>query len=324
MLESASSRMLDQFSADVDAGLSRASKSLPSKYFYDARGDELFMQIMELPEYYLTRAELEIFTEQTEQMMAALGVMTDQPFELIELGAGDGTKTSNLLSALLEQGHHFDYLPVDISRNVLDHLQTSLESELPDLTVQPQHGDYFQILERLHQKEFPKVVLFLGSNMGNLTDKQANRFIYQLGANLDPGDKLLLGVDRIKPAEVVLPAYDDSLGVTREFNLNLLRRINTELGGGFDLEAFDHCPEYSEHEGVARSYLVSLANQEVHIESTGRSYVFCEGEKILTEISRKYNDQILQDILLDTDFEIIEVLTDSNNLFADYVIERQL
>ena len=230
--------MKAQFLADVDAGLSKTQKSLPSKYFYDKKGDALFMQIMALPEYYLTRAEMEIFKQHSQQMIASFGVEKQIHFELIELGAGDGSKTKKLLKALLEQDYQFDYMPIDISSNALEHLQSKLLSGLPKLSIIPTLGDYFEKLSELKHSHHPKVVLFLGSNIGNFLDWQAARFIYDLGSNLSFGDKLLIGVDRIKPARTVLPAYDDKQGITREFNLNLLRRINRELSADFDPAQF--------------------------------------------------------------------------------------
>ena len=314
--------MKAQFRKDVDHGLSQPQKQLSSKYFYDQKGDDLFMQIMAMPEYYLTRAEQEIFELQTDKMIKSFDLNKAQPFELIELGAGDGTKTKYLLHALLTDGYQFDYLPVDISSNVLTHLTGSLKEELPELSVKPQHGDYFEILSQIKNDQLPKVVLFLGSNIGNLIDHQAAQFIYDLGANLKPDDKLLIGVDKIKPVEIVLPAYNDKAGITRQFNLNLLHRINVELGGDFVIDNFEHTPEYTQEEGIARSFLRSKVDQIVRVASIGKSYEFYAGEKIHMEISRKYTTEIIQEILNDTDFAIIEVLTDSQNYFSDYILQR--
>jgi len=314
--------MNKQFAIDVDAGLSQQNKTLPSKYFYDQKGDELFMQIMELPEYYLTRAEHEIFTEQTQELIDALGVSPKQHFELIELGAGDGSKTKHLLKSLLEQGYQFDYLPVDISGHVLELLASNLLAELPTLSLKAQQGDYFEILQNLKQSSAPKVMLFLGSNIGNMTDAEAANFIYDLGANLAAGDIMLLGADLIKSAEIVLPAYDDAQGVTKAFNMNLLHRMNNELGANFVIEQFDHLAEYTEAEGIAKSFIVSQVAQQVHIAATSKTYDFVAGEKIHVEVSRKYNQQVLELILEKTDFTISRLLTDRQGYFADFVLHR--
>ena len=314
--------MIEQFEKDVDLGLSSENKTLPSKYFYDKKGDELFSQIMNLPEYYLTRAENEVFEEQTEKIISSLGLQKHTKFELIELGAGNGTKTKKLLRALLQNNFQFDYLPIDISQNALDQLEASLLEELPILKVKKQQGDYFDVLKTLKETHHPKVILFLGSNLGNMSDDEATRFIYQLGANLKFNDKLFLGVDLIKSKDVVLPAYNDKNGVTRAFNLNLLHRINTELDGDFHLPSFDHTPEYTQEEGIARSSLTSKQDQIVQIGKKKKSYHIKKGEKINTEISRKYNDEIINSILKNTDFKIEKKLMDSKKYFADYIIKR--
>ncbi|PWQ94504.1 L-histidine N(alpha)-methyltransferase [Leucothrix arctica] len=314
--------MNSQFAADVDAGLSKSSKTLPSKYFYDKKGDELFMQIMALPEYYLTRAELEIFTEQTPLLIDALGMNKSQHFELIEMGAGDGSKTKFLLKGLLDQGYDFDYLPIDISGNVLEHLVETLQPELLSLSIKAQQGDYFEILKTLKDSHAPKVVLFLGSNIGNQSDEQAAAFMYSLGENLAPGDRVVLGADLIKPVDVVLPAYNDSQGVTKAFNLNLLTRINRELSGDFDVSQFEHAPEYTEEEGIAKSFIQSKVDQTVTIGAIGQTYSFKAGEKVHVEISRKYNKKVLAGILKDTDFNLVNTLKDSKAYYGDFILER--
>jgi len=314
--------MKDQFKKDVEQGLSNFPKSIPSKYFYDKVGDDLFVQIMNMPEYYPTRAEFEIFKDKHQEMISSIDVQQDTFFELIELGAGDGTKTKELLNALLNGGFDFEYLPIDISLSALASLESDLEQEFPNLKVRKKHGDYFGVLETLKENHHPKVILFLGSNIGNLSDEQSASFIYQIGANLKAGDKLILGVDLIKSEKLVVPAYDDPHGITSAFNLNLLSRINNELGGDFDLSTFEHAPEYTSNEGIARSFLVSLVAQEIPITGIGKSFRFEKGEKMQTEISRKYNDQILDKILCKTDFKIVNKLTDSQGYFADYILNR--
>ena len=314
--------MLAQFKKDVEQGLGASPKTLPSKYFYDKKGDELFVQIMNLPEYYLTRAEFEIFKEQSEELIQALEITPKQHFELIELGPGDGTKTKELLKVLDQGDYQFDYLPIDISQNALDQLEQNLSEELPGVSVRKKQGDYFTMLASLRESHHPKVLFFLGSNIGNMTDRQAAEFIYKLGSNLLPGDKLFLGVDLIKPANIVLPAYSDPAGLTKAFNLNLLSRINSELGGDFDINRFSHQPEYTVENGIAISYLVSKVEQTVTLNGSSQIFKFSQGEKILTEISRKYDDEIINKIIRNTDFQITHKLTDRNGYFADYILER--
>ncbi|MGJ8591728.1 MAG: L-histidine N(alpha)-methyltransferase [Aquaticitalea sp.] len=316
-------KMINEFMKDVDKGLSKEKKSIPSKYFYDKNGDALFVKIMKMPEYYLTRAEHEILKENTALIIDSLKLQKETYFEFIELGAGDGTKTMELLRALIAEGFNFDYLPVDISENALFNLKASLAFEIPDLQVKTQQGDYFEVLSTLKESSSPKVVLFLGSNLGNLTDEDAGKFIYQLGSNLNHGDKVLLGVDLIKSRDIVLPAYDDATGITKSFNLNLLTRINRELDADFDTAKFNHISEYDVQEGIVKSFLVSSTYQKVTIGRINKSYVFEKDERIHTEISRKYNDTIMKDILSDTDFKITNKLSDSKNYFANYILTRQ-
>jgi L-histidine N-alpha-methyltransferase len=315
--------LIDQLKKEVDEGLSNVEKSLPSKYFYDKTGDALFIKIMHLPEYYVTRSEHEIFKTQSETIIEALQLKPDTYFDLIELGAGDGLKTKELLRELDRGNYRLDYMPIDISQNALDNLEVDLNNELPRLSINKKQGDYFEVLESLKENQHPKVILFLGSNIGNMPDEIATDFISKLSDNLQKGDKLFLGVDLIKPSSIVLPAYSDNQGITADFNLNLLDRINRELEANFDLEFFEHQPEYKESEGIAKSYLVSTKAQQVYIAQLNKTFIFNEGEKILMEISRKYNDTILNSILSKTDFIIKDKITDSKGYFANYILERK-
>jgi L-histidine Nalpha-methyltransferase len=167
-----------------------------------------------------------------------------------------------------------------------------------------------------------KIILFLGSNIGNMTDEQAKSFIASLSANLNKGDKIVLGVDLIKEKEVVLPAYNDAAGITRDFNLNLLERMNRELHANFDLNFFVHDPEYHESEGIAKSFLKSTKKQVVTIESINKQFVFEENERIHTEISRKYNDVILDKIIDESPLSVQHCFTDHKSWFGDYIINR--
>ena len=313
---------VDYFKKEIDEGLSNIKKSLPSKYFYDKKGDALFVKIMHLPEYYVTRSEHEIFKTKSQSIIDALQLNPNTYFELIELGAGNGLKTKELLRELNRLNYKFDYMPVDISQNALNNLAKDLNREMPSLSISTKQGDYFEVLESLSENHKPKVILFLGSNIGNMSDEVATNFMSKLSANLQKKDKLILGVDLIKPASIVLPAYNDNQGITAAFNLNLLERINKELGANFDLKFFKHQPEYKESEGIAKSFLVSTKAQQVYITKINKRFDFYEGEKILMEISRKYNDTILNAILSKTDFIIKNRITDSKVYFATYILER--
>lgn len=311
---------MNQFKKDVEEGLLASPKRLPSKYFYDEIGDALFVKIMNMPEYYLTDAEMEIFQEQSEVLAAAL-VHENKSFDLIELGAGDGTKTVHLLRTLLKT-ESFVYKPIDISQHALDSLKQYLTKELPDLQVETQQGDYFEVLKGIAANGNPKSILFLGSNLGNMLDHNAIRFLTSLNDAMNKGDRLLLGLDQKKSSEIILPAYNDAAGITKEFNLNLLTRINREFTANFKVDQFEHTPEYDEEEGVARSFITSKVDQSVDIGALEQSFEFKKGERIHTEISRKYNREILANLLEKTNLSISKVLMDSEKLFADYLLEK--
>lgn len=314
--------MNEAFLKDVIDGMSRSPKRLPSKYFYDERGSALFVEIMSLPEYYLTDAEDEIFSEKTEDIIKALDPPKDKRFELIELGAGSGSKTLHLTRALLDKGHDFDYKPVDISQKGLDILRTRFDQALPELEINSMKGDYFKILEDLADPESLKYILFLGSTLGNMEDTRAAAFLSRISRTLHNKDKLVLGLDLIKDESIIRPAYDDSRGLTSEFNLNLLKRINRQLGGNFEVESFEHVPKYDAEEGVARSFLRSDKEQIVTLKNTDRSFRIKKGEMIATEISRKYDDSILRDLIRPTGFTIADKITDSRSYFADYILVK--
>jgi len=309
-----------QFADEVVSGLSMEEKRLSSKWLYNKRGDELFIEIMNLPEYYLTRCELEIFQSQSQQIVKAFNA-SETPFDLIELGAGDGTKTIELLKAL--KGREFTYRPIDISQNSLDHLQNRLRKEFDWLDVKALQGDYFSVLSQLNTGR-KKIVLFLGSNIGNLHDHEAQAFMSQLDAVLNHGDRVLLGVDLIKDTNIVLPAYNDPAGVTAKFNLNILDRINAELGGDFDRLGFEHAPLYNEKDGWAKSYLRSKTRQTATLSKLNKAFQFEEGELIFMEISRKYNDSILNKILDNSELGIVSKFTDQRSYFCDYMLEKAL
>lgn len=309
------------FIQDVDEGLSESPKRLLSKYFYDEKGDELFVKIMNMPEYYLTDAEFEILSKQGEDIIDAFDI-GQRKLELIELGAGDGTKTIQLLKKL-EGKLNFTYMPIDISQHALDTLEQRLAKETPDVKVQTLQGDYFSVLNDIVSRDGMKVVLFLGSNLGNMLDVNANRFIKQLAERLKSKDKILLGVDLKKDADIILPAYNDAAGITRDFNLNLLARINRELGGNFNISQFEHKPVYNEEAGQAESYIMSTADQDVTIEATGKTYHFDEGERIHMEISRKYDEATVNHVIEDTGLSIKEIFTDSRGYFADFLLEME-
>jgi L-histidine Nalpha-methyltransferase len=310
-------QLLNTFAEDVEKGLSSTPKTLSSKYFYDDEGSRLFQAIMKLPEYYLTRAEHEIFLSQRQDIYAALA-KSQTGFDLIELGAGDGAKTAVLIEYFLTQAVDFTYAPIDISQEAIDSLTRKFAAEFPRLTMNAQTGDYFQILETLKSHtERRKVVLFLGSNIGNFVRPQAVDFFRRLRASLNADDILLVGFDLQKDPQVILPAYDDAQGVTASFNLNLLRRINRELGGDFVLENFSHYAVYHPIECAARSFLLSRIAQDVAISALNRSFHFRPWEPIFMEISQKYSLPMIEELARESGFQVSRNFFDNAAYFVN-------
>ncbi len=307
-----------QFYKDVVAGLQAEPKYLQSKYFYDTAGDKLFQQIMDCPEYYPTNCELEIFTRQTAELAKAL-IADGSPFDLIELGAGDATKSTYLLRYLLEQKADYTYLPIDISANTITYLNAALPGALPGIKITGLNGDYFDMLKKAAQLSGRrKAVLFLGSNIGNMPVNVAESFCHELRRHLSAGDNVLIGVDLKKNPKTVLAAYNDKQGITRQFNLNLLHRINTELNADFDLTRFDHYPTYDPETGACKSFLISLADQDVHIGNAEVIH-FDKDEYIFMEVSQKYSLPQIKAMGKQTGFNSVAAFTDSKNWFADII-----
>lgn len=310
-----------QFAEDVREGLSRYPKKLSSKYFYDSKGDELFQQIMAMPEYYLTDAEMEIMHTHKERLRECFG---EQPFDLIELGAGDGLKTQVLLEHLVRNGNQFRYLPIDISSNILQELRQKLQDKLPSLEVRPLVGDYFKNLGRLpHAEGAPRIVLFLGANIGNMRKAEACQFLQGLGKHLVRGDRILIGFDLKKDPQIILNAYNDEGGITRDFNLNLLHRINRELGGNFNLGRFMHWETYNPVSGDAKSFLISKADQSVYIEALEQSFHFAAWEAIQTELSKKYSPEEIDALAATAGFRPLQNFFDDRRYFVDVLWEWQ-
>lgn len=309
-----------QFAIDVQAGLTRDPKQLSSKYFYDERGDKIFQQIMDLPEYYLTRVEHEICT--TQPILEELQMNTSS-YDIIELGAGDGYKTKVLLRKALKHGHDIRYLPIDISPSILQELEATLQEEMPQLKVLPQQGEYFGILEILaSHSERPKLILFMGSNIGNLLHPIAINFLQQLAAFMQNSDRLFVGFDLKKDPATILNAYNDSTGVTAAFNLNVLSRINRELSGNFDLTKWQHQPVYNPESGTCKSYLMVTEAQEVRVEALDLTVSFEAYETIHTELSQKYSPAIIKWLCSQSGLSAERYYTDQKGYFADYILRR--
>jgi len=307
--------MNEQFLNDVIIGLSAKTKKLDSKYFYDDEGDRLFQKIMHSEEYYLTDCEHEIFQEKSAAL-SDLFMEQLQAFELLELGAGDASKTSSLLKVLVEKQANFTYMPIDISGSMISYLEENLPTKMPGLQVSGLNGEYFPMLEKANTiSERKKAVLFLGGNIGNMDPDDALAFCKQLHASLNTGDYLLMGFDLRKNPHAIFNAYNDKAGYTKAFNINLLRRMNTELGADFDLLQFEHYNSYDPVSGACRSFLISLVHQEVKI--AGQIFSFEANEVVDMEISQKYSLEEIYDIGNQTNFEVVETFFDSKKWFLD-------
>ncbi|AVR47367.1 L-histidine N(alpha)-methyltransferase [Christiangramia fulva] len=309
-----------EFEKDVFIGLRSYPKYLKSKYFYDRAGDLIFQEIMELPEYYLTSSEHEILNNMKAQIFSYL--KPDAPFQLIDLGAGDAKKTRVLLDYLIQQKSNFTYIPVDISANAVNQLTSSLQRQYGNLQVVGLSQEYLSALRSLSQEQ-KKLVLFLGSSIGNFTRNETLDFLKDIFSTLNVDDLLLIGFDLKKDPNTILAAYNDNKGVTARFNLNLLKRINRELGANFDLDYFEHYPSYHEEKGEARSALVSLRAQGVEIPGINLTIRLEKGEKIDTEVSRKYNFIEIQRLAEQSGYEILANFTDSRKYFANSVWRRK-
>lgn len=304
------------FCQDVIAGLSASPKYLLPKYFYDAKGDYLFQQIMDCPEYYLTRAEREILS--TQSLKIAQHCADVHPtFDLVELGAGDASKTVYLLEAALQLECCQRYFPIDISESMIDHLNWALPPKLPGLQVKGLAGEYFPMLERLKvESDQPKLVLFLGATIGNMLPDEALVFCQNLRTFLNPGDLLLIGFDLKKNPQTILDAYNDRGGLTRDFNHNLLDRINRELGADFNTADFKHYPVYDPGTGSCKSYLISTRSQRV-VLADGREFHFDKDEAIYMEVSQKYSKNEIDQLGLSAGYEAIESYFDQQRRFVD-------
>ncbi len=276
------------FIEDVRAGLTSKPKTVPPRYFYDAKGSRLFEEICGLPEYYLTRAEFEILRGYADRAAAQF----QEPVALVELGSGSSVKTRLLIEAFLRQHGALRYVPIDISAAILEESSAALRHEYPRLEIQPVTGEYAVGFQQLAaETDRPKLILFLGSNIGNMNPDEALAFLRRMRGSMSNGDRALVGIDLRKSRGVLEAAYDDAAGVTAQFNMNLLERINRELRGNFNLDRFVHRAFYNSAEGRMEMHLVSLKAQRVQIEAAEMEADFAKGETIHTENSYKFTPQ---------------------------------
>lgn len=310
------------FEEDVYLGLTSYPKYLLSKYIYDKKGDKLFQDIMNMPEYYLTNSEYSILHKHSAEI--AEKFQGPNGFDLVELGAGDGKKTKVLLKKLVEQDLDFNYLPIDISSNVLEELEASLKTEIPQVRVKIQQGTYIDSLKNISElNSRKKCILVLGSNIGNLLHKDAIQFLKQIQEAMNPEDMMFMGFDQKKDPQIILNAYNDATGITEAFNKNLLSRVNSELGGNFDLDQFSHWETYDPESGTAKSFLLSQKEQQVQIKNLGITVHFTAWETIHTEISQKYDDSVVEWLAEEAGLKVTDYFMDEKKYYKNYIFRKK-
>lgn len=306
---------LRTFADEVASGLSRSPKQLPCKYLYDAEGSRLFREIMDLEEYYPTRCETEILDRHKGDICQIIG---SSDFNVVELGAGDGAKTKILLKHFIDLGLRFRYVPIDISASAVEGLTRDLEKEFGGLAVRGMATDYFEGLAWLSRTNHrTSLVLFLGSNIGNFTPGESFAFLTSLRKSLNAGDYVLVGFDLKKDLNTLLRAYNDPKGVTARFNVNILHRINDELGGNFVPSRFEYYSTYDPRSGAIESFLISTKEQTVFIDLCGRAFSFARWEPIHTESSYKFLKRDFTRLARESGFRPVASFCDSRRYFAD-------
>lgn len=307
--------LLHNFAEDVKTGLKATPKRLSSKYFYDDKGSKIFQEIMGLEAYYLTNCEYEILDRYGKSILAYIN---DTPFNIIDMGAGDGKKTRLLIQAAYNQNIDFHYIPIDISTFALEDTINRFDELFPEIKQTGVVAEYQSALSWINENiKGKKLVLFLGSNIGNFSKSECLDFLSSKRAAMQTGDHLLIGFDLKKDPEIIKKAYDDESGVTARFNLNLLNRINEELNADFAINLFKHKIEYNEATGRLKSYLVSQVEQDVYIEKLKLTIHFDKNETIHTENSHKYSLSAISGMAESTGFKIKENFFDSKKYFTD-------
>lgn len=308
---------MNQFLPNVLKGLNAPSKYLHSKYFYDKKGDELFQQIMACDDYYLTRSEMEIFSKQKEEIVDLI-LKKHSKIDVIEFGAGDAIKSFFLLEELKERDGLGTYFPIDISGNIIQLLEKTIPSKIPGINIHGFEGEYFDMLQEAGKiSKNPKIILFVGANIGNFKFNEMRSFLKEMQSSLSPDDLVLIGFDLKKEPKKILRAYDDRAGITSEFNLNLLHRINRELNANFVIANFEHYATYDPQTGACRSFLVSLKDQKVQIEND--IIHFKQYEPIFMEVSQKYSLEDIASTAAECGFETVSNFFDKENNFVDVI-----
>jgi dimethylhistidine N-methyltransferase len=311
--------VLPAYAEEVLVGLTTYPKSLPCKLFYDSKGSALFEEITRLPEYYLTRTELEILHERSGEIAQAVGLGTT----IVELGAGTAAKTCTLLQALSRRQIRVSYLPVDISPAALNEARERVQMQCPQVSVRPVVADFGGGFRFLRDVPGRKLVLYLGSSIGNFDPDGAIKMLSQIRHQLAAEDALLLGTDLVKDRSILLPAYSDSQGITERFNKNILCRLNRELGANFDLSFFRHVACWNAERSRMEIYLESLRRQTVDILLLNLRVRFANGERVHTENSYKYTLSIVKNMLEPAGFALDRTWLDQRKWFALHLVRTK-
>ncbi|ABF41836.1 conserved hypothetical protein [Candidatus Koribacter versatilis Ellin345] len=307
---------LSPIADDVMSGLTRNPKTLSPKLFYDARGSELFDQITELQEYYPTATERKIFRDNAADIVAQAAACT----AAVELGAGSASKTVLLLDALMKAGEPITYYPVDVSASALDACGVRMQQLLPKLQVVPKVLDFTQGMPQFRRIAGRKLFLFIGSSIGNFEPLEAGLFLKQVRSSMNQGDALLLGTDMRKSPDVLIPAYDDSEGVTAEFNKNVLVRLNRELNADFDVDQFAHRIVWNDELSRIEMHLESLRRQSVSLGALDLDIEFRKGETIHTENSYKFTMPMVHAIAENGGLSVERTWSDTKEWFTVHLL----
>ncbi|RYG24478.1 L-histidine N(alpha)-methyltransferase [bacterium] len=306
----------DSLCDTVYQGLSATPKRLPPRLFYDHDGSAIFEEITDLPEYYPTRTEQAILEAHADEIVRSMGDAID----MIEFGSGSSRKTRVLIEAALRRQKRLNYAPIDISRAFLHETAKTLLDDYEGLSITAVAGEYFDAALNLPRSSCPRLILFLGSNIGNLAADEAVEFLTRVRRAMEPEDRLLIGTDVVKEVGVLEAAYNDAQGVTARFNLNVLRRINAELGGSFDLAQFRHRAPYDREEQRIEMRLVSLCDQRVYVEAVDTEFEFAQGETIVTEWSQKYTRESFAALAEPAGLRIDRSWSDEKGWFTEYLL----
>jgi L-histidine Nalpha-methyltransferase len=311
---------IEAFTTDVLIGLSNQPKTISAKYFYDDAGSELFQKISQHKDYYLTRTEFLILEQYGESLSSSIN---ESEIDILELGAGDGHKSKLIIDSFLASGTKVNYYPIDISEKAMCLLDENL-TESSELNIHGIVAEYFHGLNYLKKiSNNKKLVLFLGSNIGNFNQVQTHDFLKKLWLSLNNNDHVLIGYDLKKDATILNKAYNDSDGLTTAFNLNLLKRMNIELGANFDASKFKHYGFYNPSLGAMESYIISLQDQDIFIAALEKSFHFAKFEPLHLESSFKFSESEINELASITGFKIETHFTDSEHYFIDALWQVQ-